>query len=86
MELTRLHKTNNYFKQIMCGHQNIHHLASSRVPNILDIEALILQFKRLANVYFLIIAILQTIPEISPLSPATAWVPFIVVLGISMLR
>lgn len=50
------------------------------------LEALILQFKRLANVYFLIIAILQTIPQISPLSPATAWAPFIVVLAISMLR
>lgn len=50
------------------------------------LEALILQFKRLANVYFLIIAILQTIPQISPLSPATAWAPFIFVLAISMLR
>jgi hypothetical protein len=45
-----------------------------------------LQFKRLANIYFLAIAILQSIPVISPLGPLTAWAPLIVVLGISMLR
>ncbi len=45
-----------------------------------------LQFKRLANVYFLMIAILQTIPQISPLNPASAWAPFIVVLAISIVR
>lgn len=50
------------------------------------IEALVLQFKRLANIYFLLIAILQTIPQISPLNPITAWAPFIVVLSISLLR
>lgn len=49
-------------------------------------ESLLLQFKRLANIYFLIIGILQSIPEISPLGPLTAWAPLIVVLGISMIR
>jgi hypothetical protein len=34
----------------------------------------------------LLIAILQTIPQISPLNPITAWAPFIVVIAISMLR
>lgn len=48
--------------------------------------ALILQFKRYANVYFLITAILQSIPEISPLTPATAWAPLIFVLGLSIIR
>ena len=48
--------------------------------------ALIQQFKRLANIYFLIIAVLQTIPAISPLSPITAWAPLIVVIIISMVR
>lgn len=52
----------------------------------LTLEALILQFKRLANIYFLIIAVLQTIPIISPLGPLTAWAPLIVVLGISIIR
>lgn len=49
-------------------------------------ESLLLQFERLANIYFLIIAILQSISIISPLGPLTAWAPLIVVLGISMLR
>lgn len=49
-------------------------------------EALILQFYRLANIYFLIIAILQTIPIIAPLGPLIAWAPLIVVLAISMIR
>lgn len=50
------------------------------------LESLLTQFKRLANIYFLFIAILQTIPIISPLSPVTAWAPLIVVLAISMIR
>lgn len=41
---------------------------------------------RVANVFFLIIAILQSIPAISPLGAATAWVPLIVVLAISIIR
>ena len=53
---------------------------------ISELVGLILQFKRFANIYFLIIAILQTIPAISPLGPLTAWGPLIVVLGISMIR
>lgn len=52
----------------------------------INAEALVLQFKRLANIYFLIIAVLQTIPIISPLGPLTAWAPLIVVLGISIVR
>ena len=48
--------------------------------------ALIQQFKRIANIYFLIIAILQTIPAISPLTPITAWAPLLVVILISMIR
>ena len=52
----------------------------------LTLEAMILQFKRLAYIYFLIIAVLQTIPIISPLGPLTAWAPLIVVLGISIIR
>lgn len=51
-----------------------------------SLEALLIQFYRVANIYFLVIAILQTIPQISPYTPVTAWLPLIVVLGISMLR
>ena len=49
-------------------------------------KALIIQFVRLANVYFLISAILQCIPIISPLTPATAVVPIVIVLSVSVIR
>lgn len=49
-------------------------------------KALLFQFLRLANVYFLIMAILQCIPEISPLSPLTAIVPIVFVLSVSIIR
>lgn len=49
-------------------------------------KALLLQFARLANVYFLIIAIIQCIPAISPLSPLTAIVPITFVLSVSIIR
>ena len=49
-------------------------------------KALILQFVRLANVYFLVSAILQSIPIISPLTPLTAVVPFVLVLSVSIIR
>lgn len=44
------------------------------------------QFKRYANIYFLVIAILQTIPDISPLNPFSAWAPLIFVISLSMFR
>jgi phospholipid-translocating ATPase len=49
-------------------------------------KALFLQFMRLANVYFLIIAILLSIKVISPLNPLTAWAPLIIVIAISIMR
>lgn len=49
-------------------------------------KSLLLQFKRYANIYFLIIAILQSIAIISPLNPFTALAPFVFVIGLSMLR
>jgi len=49
-------------------------------------KALIFQFARLANVYFLVMAILQLIPIISPLSPSTAVVPLCCVLLFSVAR
>ena len=49
-------------------------------------KALILQFVRLANIYFLISAILQCIPVISPLAPASAVVPIVIVLSVSVIR
>ena len=49
-------------------------------------KALLYQFMRLANVYFLFTAILQCIPAISPLGPGTALTPIIFVLTVSLIR
>ena len=48
--------------------------------------ALFLQFKRYANIYFLFIAVIQSIPILSPLNPFSAVAPLIFVLGLSLLR
>lgn len=48
--------------------------------------SLLLQFSRYANIYFLINAILQSIPAISPLSPISAVAPLVVVIALSILR
>lgn len=44
------------------------------------------QFKRLANLYFLLTAIVQCIPQISPLDPFTAIGPLLLVLFIALLK
>ena len=44
------------------------------------------QFKRLANLYFLLTAIVQCIPQISPLDPFTAVGPLLLVLFIALLK
>lgn len=49
-------------------------------------KALLFQFMRLANIYFLIIAIIQCIPIISPLSSSTAIAPIAFVLCVSLIR
>ena len=48
--------------------------------------SLFIQFRRLANIYFLIIAILQSISYISPLQPFSAVAPLVFVLSVSMIR
>ena len=48
--------------------------------------AVLNQFKRFANIYFLFIVTLQCIPQVSPLIPVTAVLPFLFVLGISITR
>ena len=49
-------------------------------------KALLIQFVRLANIYFLVSAILSSIPIISPYSPVTAIAPIIIVLSVSIIR
>jgi len=48
--------------------------------------SLFFQFKRIANIYFLITAVLQSISQISPLSPFSAVAPLIFVLSVSIIR
>ena len=49
-------------------------------------HALLIQFARPANIYFLVSTILNCIPQISPISPITAILPLIFVLAVSLIR
>ena len=49
-------------------------------------KALLYQFARLANVYFVAMAIIQCIPIISPLGASTALAPIIFVFSVSLIR
>ena len=49
-------------------------------------KALFYQFLRLANVYFVAIAIIQCIPIISPLDPISAVIPVLFVFCVSLVR
>ena len=49
-------------------------------------RSLLEQFMRVMNVYFLATAVLQSIPEISPLNPFSAIAPLVFVLAVSMTR
>jgi len=49
-------------------------------------KALLIQFIRIANIYFLICAILQCIPIISPLGASSAVIPILIVLSVSVIR
>lgn len=49
-------------------------------------KSLLYQFSRYANIYFLITAVLQSSPYISPLNPFSAIAPLIFVIGVSLIR
>ena len=49
-------------------------------------KSILLQFEKYANIYFLITAILQSIPAISPLSPFSAIAPVIFVIFLAVCR
>lgn len=49
-------------------------------------KCIIYQFARLANIYFLLTAILMLIPNISPLDPLTAIIPLALVIGVAMIK
>lgn len=48
--------------------------------------SLMYQFKREANLYFLLQAVLNSIRQVSAMNPITAWSPLAFVLGVSMMR
>ena len=49
-------------------------------------KALFYQFKRISTIYFVIIAILNMIPIISPLYSGSSLIPIVVVLAVSLIR
>lgn len=60
---------------------NSRYSAVSFLPKVLA-----LQFRSLLNVYFLILAILQLIPGLSPTNAAATWVPLLVILSVGAAR
>lgn len=44
------------------------------------------QFRRAANFYFLVIAVIQLIPGISPVNAYTTWIPLIFVLAVTAVK
>ena len=44
------------------------------------------QFRKTSYLYFLMIAVLQSIPAISPFHPFSAIAPLLFVVGVSMIR
>jgi len=44
------------------------------------------QFRRVANIYFLLIIVLCCIPEIAPFSPVTSIVPLVLILGCTAVK
>lgn len=49
-------------------------------------RAILEQFRRLSNFYFLIVAVVSFIPDISPSSPITTTLPLLVVVGFGLAR
>ena len=49
-------------------------------------KALFYQFKRVSTIYFVIIAILNMIPVISPLNSGSSLIPVVIVIAISLIR
>ena len=49
-------------------------------------KALYEQFRRVANMYFLSVAIISLFDAISPIKPYTIWCPLVLVIGLSMTK
>ena len=78
---------NNHIKNKSFSNLKSNYISTTKYNCITFLpKSLLLQFTRLPNVYFLLIAILQSIPAISPLNSVTAILPLVFVLSVSMLR
>jgi hypothetical protein len=53
---------------------------------LVDSESVLIQYKRLANLYFLFVATLTTIPSVTPLNPMLIWMGVCAVLAVSVLK
>ena len=77
---------NNNLKNKNFKHKN-NYISTTKYNIITFIpKSLIIQFSRLSNVYFLLTAIIQSLPIVSPFSSFTAIVPLLFVLSVSMIR
>ena len=78
---------NNHMKNKQYSNLKTNYISTTKYNIITFLpKSLLLQFTRLPNVYFLFIAILQSIPAISPLTSVTAILPLVFVLCVSMIR
>lgn len=90
---SKIHVGSGFPREFYLG---IHHkpfkFASNRVsttrytPSTFLPKSIFDCFKRYANIYFLIAAVMQSIPQISPLMPMSAILPLIIVISISVAR
>ena len=44
------------------------------------------QFRRVANLYFLSVAVISLFPTVSPIQPYTTWTPLTLVIGLSLIK
>ena len=93
--LTKIEKKNNiyefYINNIKKNSEELlypNNKISTTKYNIITFlpKALLYQFARLANIYFVAMAIIQCIPIISPLGSSTAIFPIVFVLAVSLIR
>ena len=47
---------------------------------------LLLQFQQFSNVYFLLVMIISLVPNVSPITPLSAVVPLVLILGVAMIK
>eukprot|EP01060_Flectonema_neradi_P005711 TRINITY_DN13826_c1_g1_i1.p1 TRINITY_DN13826_c1_g1~~TRINITY_DN13826_c1_g1_i1.p1 ORF type:complete len:1287 (+),score=199.44 TRINITY_DN13826_c1_g1_i1:181-4041(+) len=47
---------------------------------------LLLQFQQFSNVYFLLVMVISLVPNVSPITPLSAVVPLVLILGVAMIK